>query len=67
MERNRTQNIGAKGFDNSEMTSNKPVANWILDGLKVMGVDSIIFSPGSRNAPFIIAASARTDFKLRVV
>ncbi|HCY25593.1 MAG TPA: 2-succinyl-5-enolpyruvyl-6-hydroxy-3-cyclohexene-1-carboxylic-acid synthase, partial [Cryomorphaceae bacterium] len=49
------------------MTSSKPIADWILDGLKIMGVDSIIFSPGSRNAPFIIAASARIDFKLRVV
>jgi len=67
MEGNRTQNLGSKRLDNSQMTSSKPIADWILDGLKIMGVDSIIFSPGSRNAPFIIAASARIDFKLRVV
>lgn len=40
------------------MTSNKAVAQWTIEALEHLGVEHLIFSPGSRNTPLIIAGTA---------
>ena len=49
------------------MTSDKKIANWIMDALLKMEVYTIICSPGSRNAPLVIAATARPEFEVLTV
>jgi 2-succinyl-5-enolpyruvyl-6-hydroxy-3-cyclohexene-1-carboxylate synthase len=49
------------------MKSAKPSANWVFDAATAMGVGTVVFSPGSRNAPLIIAATGRDDIKVRTV
>lgn len=46
------------------MTTSKAIAFWTMECLHQMGVRDIIFSPGSRNAPLIIAASADARFSI---
>ena len=46
------------------MTSNKPIANWTIDILLSLGVKTIICSPGSRNAPLVMAAVAREELEV---
>lgn len=49
------------------MTSDKISAHWIIDAAQQMGVETFVFSPGSRNAPLIIAAADRPELCLRTV
>ena len=49
------------------MTSEKSVAYWVVDALVQIGVQSMICSPGSRNAPLIIAADAHPGISIRTV
>ncbi|MCH1534628.1 MAG: 2-succinyl-5-enolpyruvyl-6-hydroxy-3-cyclohexene-1-carboxylic-acid synthase [Schleiferiaceae bacterium] len=49
------------------MTTTKHTAHWTLEALSQSGVKTIVFSPGSRNAPLIIAAEALGCFKLEVL
>ena len=49
------------------MTSNKATAHWTLEALALAGVKTIVFSPGSRNAPLIIAAEALGSFDMQVL
>ena len=43
------------------MTSDKAIAQWIIEALEQMGVQTLVFSPGSRNAPLIIAGTAHSS------
>ena len=49
------------------MTTDKAVAYWIIDGLVQSGVSALICSPGSRNAPLVIAADAHDGIQVRTV
>lgn len=49
------------------MTSDKAIAQWIIEALQQMGVQSLVFSPGSRNAPLIIAGTANPDISFHTV
>lgn len=49
------------------MTSTKATAHWTLEALALAGVRTIVFSPGSRNAPLIIAAEALGCFDMQVL
>jgi 2-succinyl-5-enolpyruvyl-6-hydroxy-3-cyclohexene-1-carboxylate synthase len=49
------------------MTSDKAIAQWIIEALQQIGVQSLVFSPGSRNAPLIIAGTAHTNFSYHTV
>jgi len=49
------------------MTSTKATAHWTLEALALAGVKTIVFSPGSRNAPLIIAAEALGSFDMQVL
>ncbi len=49
------------------MTSDKAIAQWIIEALQQMGVQSLVFSPGSRNAPLIIAGTANADISFHTV
>ena len=49
------------------MTSDKAIAQWIIEALQQMGVQSLLFSPGSRNAPLIIAGTAYPDISFHTV
>lgn len=49
------------------MTSDKRIANWLMDALLKMEVSTIICSPGSRNAPLVMAATARQEFEVLTV
>lgn len=40
------------------MTSDKAIAHWTIDALTQLGMQRLIFSPGSRNTPLIIAGTA---------
>lgn len=46
------------------MTSDKPVANYLIDALLACGVRTLVCSPGSRNAPLVLAAVARPDLEV---
>ncbi len=47
--------------------SNKRNCTILLDVLAARGVDTLVISPGSRNAPLIIAADARDELKKYVI
>jgi len=49
------------------MTTTKNTAHWTLEALAQAGVKTIVFSPGSRNAPLIIAAEALGAFEMVVL
>jgi 2-succinyl-5-enolpyruvyl-6-hydroxy-3-cyclohexene-1-carboxylate synthase len=49
------------------MTTDKAIAQWTIDALAQAGVKTIVFSPGSRNAPLIIAAEALGTFEMMVL
>ena len=49
------------------MTTTKHTAHWTLEALAHAGVKTIVFSPGSRNAPLIIAAEALGSFEMEVL
>jgi len=49
------------------MTTTKHTAHWTLEALAQAGVKTIVFSPGSRNAPLIIAAEALGTFEMMVL
>ncbi|MCH1454988.1 MAG: 2-succinyl-5-enolpyruvyl-6-hydroxy-3-cyclohexene-1-carboxylate synthase, partial [Schleiferiaceae bacterium] len=49
------------------MTTDKAAAQWTLEALAQAGVQTIVFSPGSRNAPLIIAAEALGVFEMMVL
>ena len=49
------------------MTTTKHTAHWTLQALAQAGVKTIVFSPGSRNAPLVIAAEALGSFTLEVL
>ena len=49
------------------MTTTKHTAHWTLEALAQAGMKTIIFSPGSRNAPLIIAAEALGTFEMIVL
>ena len=49
------------------MTTTKHTAHWTLEALAQAGVKTIVFSPGSRNAPLIIAAEALGTFEMTVL
>ncbi len=49
------------------MTTTKHTAHWTLEALAQAGVKNIIFSPGSRNAPLIIAAESLGTFEMTVL
>ena len=49
------------------MTTSKNTAHWTLEALAQAGVKHIVFSPGSRNAPLIIAAEALGTFEMMVL
>ena len=49
------------------MTTDKAIAQWTIDALAQAGVKTIVFSPGSRNAPLIIAAEALGTFEMIVL
>ncbi|MGD2004186.1 MAG: 2-succinyl-5-enolpyruvyl-6-hydroxy-3-cyclohexene-1-carboxylic-acid synthase [Flavobacteriales bacterium] len=49
------------------MTTTKHTAHWTLEALAQAGVKTIVFSPGSRNAPLIIAAEALGTFEMIVL
>jgi len=49
------------------MTTTKNTAHWTLEALAQAGVKTIVFSPGSRNAPLIIAAEALGTFEMMVL
>ena len=49
------------------MTTDKAAAQWTLEALAQAGVKTIVFSPGSRNAPLIIAAEALGVFEMMVL
>lgn len=49
------------------MTTTKKTAHWILEALAQAGVNTIVFSPGSRNAPLVIAAEALGSFEMNVL
>lgn len=67
MDGNRIQNFGAQGSALLKMTSDKRIANWLMDGLLEMGVKTIICSPGSRNAPLVIAATSKPELDIITV
>lgn len=47
--------------------SDKPVVSALLDIIEAHGVEDIVCSPGSRNAPLLMAARARTDIRKHIV
>lgn len=47
--------------------SAKSVVSALLDVIEAHGVEDIVCSPGSRNAPLLMAARARTDIRKHVV
>ena len=49
------------------MTTTKKTAHWILEALAQAGVNTIVFSPGSRNAPLVIAAEALGNFEMNLL
>ena len=49
------------------MTSDKAIAQWIIEALQQMGVQSHEFSPGTRNAPLIRAGTATPDISFYTV
>ena len=49
------------------MTTDKAIAQWTIDALVQAEVKTIVFSPGSRNAPLIIAAEALGTFEMIVL
>lgn len=49
------------------MTSDKAIAQWIIEALQQMGVQTLVFSPGSRNAPLIIAGTANSHISFHTV
>ena len=49
------------------MTTTKHTAHWTLEAFAQAGVKTIVFSPGSRNAPLIIAAEALGTFEMMVL
>jgi 2-succinyl-5-enolpyruvyl-6-hydroxy-3-cyclohexene-1-carboxylate synthase len=49
------------------MTTTKHTAHWTLQALAQAGVKTIVFSPGSRNAPLVVAAEALGSFTLEVL
>ena len=49
------------------MRSNKPQAQLILAALKVVEVEDIVISPGSRNAPLVIEAIGTKNFNLHSI
>jgi len=46
------------------MISNKPVVQRLLGLFAARGIDQVVVSPGSRNAPLIQTFSGRGDFKM---
>ena len=49
------------------MTSDKAIAHWTLDALAQVGMQRLIFSPGSRNTPLIIAGTAHPGIEHNTV
>ena len=49
------------------MTTDKAIAQWTINALAQVGVKTIVFSPGSRNAPLVIAAEAQGTFEMMVL
>ena len=49
------------------MTTDKAIAQWTIDALVEIGVKRIIYSPGSRNTPLIIAGTAHPALDHRTV
>lgn len=49
------------------MTTDKAVANWTIDALAQLGMRTLIFSPGSRNTPLIIAGTSRHEIQCHTV
>ena len=49
------------------MTTDKAIAQWTIDALVEIGVKRIIYSPGSRNTPLIIAGTAHPAIEHRTV
>ena len=49
------------------MTSDKAIAHWTLDALAQVGMQRLIFSPGSRNTPLIIAGTAHPSIEHNTV
>jgi len=49
------------------MTTDKAIAQWTIDALVEIGVKRIIYSPGSRNTPLIIAGTAHPALEHRTV
>ena len=49
------------------MTTDKAIAQWTIDALVEIGVKRIIYSPGSRNTPLIIAGTAHPELEHKTV
>lgn len=49
------------------MTSDKAIAHWTIDALAQLGMQRLIFSPGSRNTPLIIAGTAHPSIQHNTV
>lgn len=45
------------------MTSNKAIAHWTIDALVQLGMQRLIYSPGSRNTPLIIAGTGHSGLE----
>ena len=49
------------------MTSDKAIAHWTIDALTQLGMQRLIFSPGSRNTPLIIAGTGHSALEHHTV
>jgi 2-succinyl-5-enolpyruvyl-6-hydroxy-3-cyclohexene-1-carboxylate synthase len=49
------------------MTSDKAIAHWTIDALVQLGMRRLIFSPGSRNTPLIIAGTGHPSIEYNTV
>jgi 2-succinyl-5-enolpyruvyl-6-hydroxy-3-cyclohexene-1-carboxylate synthase len=52
---NRIQDFRTQGRRSNKMTSDKHIAQWTIEALLHLGVKDVVCSPGSRNAPLLIA------------